>query len=149
MRVIAIGTPRWTDHRTTVAALRRVMDVYHGPWTLVCDMGDGAARHAAAAARDLGWQVDVYPVDVAKCAADCPTAGHRRRGGPSGEFCPTAKRRNLLAMLDSGVDHAVAFVRPDRRETGERFGQEDLRKHDIGIWTYTQKERRDRGDAAE
>lgn len=137
-RILAVGSVRWSDHRRTVAALRKVMTVYRDPYTLVCDMTDGASRFAAAAATQLGWAVEAYELDPAKCAKDCPP-GHRRPGGPTGDWCPTAAGRNHNRMLDSGIDLVVAFVRSGRREDkGTRAGQFEARRRDIGIWTITQ-----------
>jgi hypothetical protein len=139
-RILAVGSSRWTSQRLTTATLRKVMALYRDPYVLVCDMTDGAARYAAAAARALGWDVEPYELDQAKCAEDCPPAdGHRRPGGPSGSWCPTARHRNTEAMLGGGIDLCVAFVRSGPRDDqGHRQGQAQARRRDIGVWTVQQ-----------
>jgi hypothetical protein len=139
-RILAVGSSRWSNQRATLAALRKVMALYRDPYTLVCDMSDGAARYAAAAARSLGWDVEPFELDQAKCAEDCPPAdGHRRPGGPDGSWCPTARHRNTETMLDSGIDLCLALIRPGNRDAqGQRQGQEAARRRDIGVWTVHQ-----------
>jgi hypothetical protein len=122
-------------------ALDRVEEVFRDPYILVTDMEPGAVRYAAAAARDRGWGVEPHEPQMDKCAPECPTANHRRPGGPSGDWCPTAKYRNLLAMLATGVDHCLAFVRedgPHAQGQGLRVGQSVVRKTDIGLWLFVQ-----------
>ncbi len=144
VRILAVGSAKWSDHRRTVAVLRKVMTIYRAPYTLVCDMGDGAPRHAAAAARQLGWTVEAHELDAAKCAKDCPPQ-HRRAGGPTGDWCPTAAGRNRNTMLDSGIDVVLSFIRPGRRDDqGTRTGQAETRRRGIGIWTIEQP-RKDNG----
>lgn len=145
MRLLVIGSHHWSDHRQTMAALRRVMTVYREPYTLICDTTNGAARHATVGARELGWEVEEHRLDVTKCGPDCPPSNHRRHSGPDLDYCPTAGRRNLRAML-ADADHAIVFTRPRGRSTDNRIGQQDIRRHDIGIWTYTQKDGGRRGN---
>lgn len=138
-RILAVGSGRWSSQRLTLATLRKVMTVYRDPYVLVCDMGDGAPRFAAAAARSLGWVVEAHEIDPTKCAEDCPTENHRRMGGPAGSWCPTARHRNTELMLDSGIDLCLAFTRTSSREEhGYRAGQHEASRRDIGIWTVDQ-----------
>lgn len=141
-RIVVVGSPTWTDNRTAMAALRRVMAVYRDPYTLVCDMSDGAARYAAAGARTLGWAVEPHEIDPAKCLPDCPTENHRRRGGPTGDWCPAVRFRNVLDMLDSGPDLALFLVRPTGRSAATRMGQAEAKARGIGVWEYVQGGRR-------
>lgn len=139
-RVLVAGSSEWTDRRATTAAFKRVMQVYRPPYTLIVDdSGDGTARFAAATARELGWKVETYEVDT-KCAVSCPP-GHRRAGGPRGDWCPLGKRRSLVAQLDTMPDLFVVFKRPaeNRRTTDERIGQSDAKQRGIAVWQYTQR----------
>ena len=150
-RVVVVGSPGWSDSRTAIAALRRVMDVYREPYTLVCDMTDGAARYAAAAARMLGWRVEPHEFDQSKCLPDCPTVNHRRRGGPTGDFCPAARGRNTAAMLDSNPDLCIALLRSGggrATHDGARAGQAGARARGIAVWQYQQRKGQDGGDEA-
>lgn len=139
-RIMAVGSSAWTNQRLTATALRKVMALYRDPYVLVCDMTDGAARFAAAAARSLGWEVEPHEFDPSKCASDCPPPdGHRRAGGPDGSWCPNARFRNIDRMLDAGVDLCLSLVRPSSRKAqGHRQGQEQARKRDVGVWTVEQ-----------
>jgi hypothetical protein len=141
-RIVAIGSTHWNDRRTTMAALKRVMEVYRDPYTLVCDMSDGAARYAAAAARSLGWALEAYEVDTTKCQPDCPTDNHRRRGGPEGDWCPGARPRNLALMLDTNPDLCLFLVRP-HGTSPSRIGQAEAKRRGIAVWQYEQKGKSD------
>lgn len=139
-RVLALGSPAWTSHRLTMVALRRVMDTFREPYTLVCDMGDGAARYAAAAAQKLGWTVERHETDMAKCAADCPKSNHRRKGGPTGDYCPTARHRNTLDMIATGIHVALVFVHQRGREDGSRSMPKALCEGgEFAVWKYIQQ----------
>lgn len=134
-KVLVIGSTNWRDRRSTTAALKRVIQVYRPPYTLLVeDSGDGTARYASAVAGELGWTVQPYKVDP-KCAADC-VPGHRRPGGPNGDFCPTATRRAFVAQLDTGIDVVLVLMHPQGRETGQRFGQTEARARGIAVWEY-------------
>lgn len=133
--VLVVGSVQWRDRRSTTAALKRVVDTYRPPYTLlVDDSGDGTARYAAAVASDLGWTVRTYKVDP-KCSAECPP-GHRRPGGVLGDWCPTANRRAFVAQLDAGPDLVLVLMSPTGRETGQRFGQMAARERGIAVWEY-------------
>jgi hypothetical protein len=149
-RILAVGSSRWTNQRAALAALRKVMTLYREPYVLVCDMGDGAPRFAAAAARSLGWTVEPYELDQSKCADSCPAPeGHRRPGGPTGSWCPSARSRNTELMLNGGVDLCIGFVRPGSRDDqGFKQGQAQARRRDIGVWTIEQRKAAGDGDQA-
>jgi hypothetical protein len=131
-RTVVVGSADWRDRRLTMSALRRVMDVYKPPYTLVCDMSDGASRYALAGARELGWEIEPRQYDESKCAPDCPP-GHRREGGPEGSWCVTARRRNLDAMIESDPDVVIAFIIGQKIA---RMGQHRARELGIAQWDY-------------
>jgi hypothetical protein len=137
-RILVFGSALWTSRKMTTDAFRRVMEVYRGPYTLVCDMTDGAARYAAVVARELGWQVEVHEFDVTKCGPDCPTRNHRRPGGPQGDWCPSARLRNQEAMAELGVDLCIAFSYGVPPSGVRRDGTKEIKARGIALWEYTQ-----------
>jgi len=138
-RIVLFGSKLWTSRALTVAAFNRIMQVYRPPYTLVCDMTDGAARFAAATAHSLGWQVEVHEFDPTKCGPDCATSGHRRSGGPHGDYCPTAKARNVDRMVDLGTDLVVVLSHgtPIAGATG-RDSTKEIKMRGVGLWEFTQ-----------
>lgn len=137
-RILVFGSPKWTSRALTLAAFKRVMQVYVGPYTLVTDMSDGAGRFAAAIGRELGWRVEAHEYDPMKCGADCPTTNHRRSGGPLGDFCPTARQRNLDAMADLGADLAIYLGHSQPPSGIRRDSNKDIKLRGIGLWEYIQ-----------
>lgn len=137
-RILVFGSALWTSRKLTFDALRRVMEVFRGPYTLVCDMTDGAARYAAAAARDLGWQIEAHEFDITKCGPDCPTKNHRRPGGPGGDWCPSARLRNQELMADLGADVCIVLNYGTPPSGYRRDGTKEIKARGIGVWDYTQ-----------
>lgn len=129
--IIAVGVQGWKDRRTTAEAFRRIAETYKGPYTVHCDTGTGAGRFAAALGRELGWTVNAQDVDPAKCAPECPQ-GHRRPGGSTGDWCPTARHRWFTQQLDH-ADLVIGLV----NDTNARFGQVEAAKRGIAVWQYT------------
>jgi len=136
-RILVFGSPYWSSRKLTVDALQRVMEVYRPTYTLVCDMTDGAARYAAAVARELGWQVEVHEFDVTKCGPDCPTRNHRRKS-QQGDWCPSARLRNQEAMADLGADVCIALGYGVPPSGVRRDGTKEIKARGIGVWEYTQ-----------
>lgn len=136
-RVLVIGSSTWNDRRLTANALRRVMEVYRPPYSLITDRADGASRYAAAVAADLGWTIDPYEVDV-KCVADC-NPGHRRKGTVHGDYCPTARWRTMAGLIATEPDLVLVLARPVGRESGAKLGQSIARDAGIAVWEYRQK----------
>lgn len=138
-RILVVGAPRWNDARQTTTALRRVMETYRDPYTLLTDMGEGAGRYAAAAARKLGWTIEPHPVDSAKCVDECPP-DHRKSGGPEGSWCPTAKRRNVVSMLDT-ADVMISLITPgvSSGNTSTQTGRTAANQRGIAVWVYAQQ----------
>src|SRR5262245_13573039 len=136
-RILVIGSAEWSDAPAAKRALRRVEEVYQGPYVLVCDMSDGAPRYAAAAARTLGWSIEPHEVDPSKCGPDCPD--HRRRGGLTGDYCPTYRHRSTIAQLATGPDLVIALLRPRREGKAVRIGQVEVRSRGIALWEFTQR----------
>lgn len=132
-RIVVIGTPGWRDRRTATEALQRVTEVYRGPYTALCDTSTGAGRYASAIARELGWAIDAHDVDTSTCAPACPTGpGHRRTGGPAGEYCPTARQRRFLDDLN-GADLCIVLAASPHA----RLGQAEAARRGIAVWHYT------------
>lgn len=133
-RVLVLVSAKWRDARTTATAFKRVEEVYKGPYTLVLeDNGDKGTIFATTAAHRLGWGVEPYLVDQ-KCAAEC-TPGHRRQGGPDGDWCPTASRRALDAQLDRGIDVCIALMRSNGAAEA-RLGQQAANHRGIAVWRF-------------
>lgn len=137
-RIVVGGSPTWSDRASTTAAIRRVIEVYKGPYTLITDPSAGPGRYASVVAREHGWTVEPYEVDT-KCGPACEP-NHRRRGGPDGTYCPTARVRALDAQLELGPDLLVMLTRPTSSQpTVDRIGQAGARQRGIALWQYTQK----------
>lgn len=134
-RIIGMGSIRWKDTRTTLAALRRVERVYKPPYTLLHNGTLGAAQYLAVNAKKRGWTIELHDADLTKCAPDCPTENHRRRGGPAGDYCPSARARALQNMLDSGADLLIALVVTD----GTRLGQKEASSRGLAVWEYVRE----------
>jgi hypothetical protein len=138
-RILVFGSSLFTSRPLATTALKRVMQVYRGPYTLVCDMTDGAARYAAVVARDLGWQIEGHEFDVTKCGPDCPTSNHRRPGGPAGDWCPSARLRNQEAMAELGADQAIVLCYGTPPSGARRDGTKEVKARGIGLWEYVQQ----------
>jgi hypothetical protein len=138
-RILVIGSLEWTSRALTRQALNRVLKTFKPPYTIVCDGTDGAAKYAAAVGREMGMGVELHELDTAKCGPECPDEdGHRRVGGPAGEWCPTAKIRNFMAMAASSIDVCIALDIPSNTNV-YRDGRKDIKmKHGIGLWEYVQ-----------
>jgi len=120
-------------------ALQRVTQTYRDPYTVITNGRQGAATYALAAARELGMDTEEYPFDPTKCGSDCAITNHRRTGGPTGSWCPTAESRNLDLMIKTGVDVVLAFHRPESSVAEVRDGTKQIKKQGIAVWDYVQQ----------
>lgn len=139
-RILVVGTDTWSDRRATTAALREVMETYQPPYTLITeDARGGACRLAAVIAGTvLGWKVQTFQVSE-KCDADCREGtGHRRRSTSGHDYCPTARRRMVEEILDTGPDLLLVLRKPTTRSDGERLGQLAAKRRGIAVWERIQ-----------
>lgn len=83
--------------------------------TLVHGDARGADTLAAAIAQDIGWKTEAHPADWRT---------HGRAAGPI---------RNR-AMLDSGIDHVVAFHLNGSRGTADAIREAKRRKIPVKAW---------------
>lgn len=117
VRLLVTGSRSWTDPRLISEALHRATGGDVSTVTLVhgaCP--DGADAMVDALARRLHMDIDAYPARwTDPCVPGCKP-GHRRRG-KRGEFCPTAGHRRNQAMVDSGPDLCLAFMRDNSAGT--------------------------------
>lgn len=134
--ILVIGSPNYSDLREIRRTLRAVETVYHGPYRVLVADGSALASYVVGAARDQGWTTELVTVNP-DCATDCP-AGHRRKGGPAGTYCPTARRHLTRELLQNGPDLVLCFVRPTTGLRGTRVGQADAKKLGLPIWEYEQ-----------
>lgn len=138
-RIVVTGSPKWRDTKTTNLALTRVIETYQGPYTLIYDPGTAPGRYAAAAARKLGWALEPREVDITKCGPDCAEEHHRRPGGPAGDWCPTARTRDFMDLLETSPDVVFAFNTEPKR-TSRRDGHlMAALARGIAVWSYQQK----------
>lgn len=135
--ILVIGSTDYSDLREIRKVLRRVEATYQGPFRLVVAEGSALASYAVGAARDAGWDTKLVSIAVA-CAKDC-TPGHRRKGGASGTWCPTARRRtNVELMGGLSVVLVLAFTRPTAGLTNTRVGQTDAKANGLPLWQTEQ-----------
>jgi hypothetical protein len=123
MRILITGSRTWTDTATIRAALAEV-------WTPGNVLVSGAARGAdalcAACWRHWGGDVEEYPADWrGPCAASCPP-GHRRTRTGGWSYCPNAGHVRNLAMIQTGPDLCLAFIRDRSRGATHCAGWAEL-----------------------
>jgi hypothetical protein len=137
--ILVIGSTGFNDLRLIRSTLREVEKIYHGPYQVTVTEGTALASYVVGAARDQGWTIRQVSVDE-DCDADCPV-GHRRSAGrPRGtsSYCPTARRRAHLDLMNEGVDLVLAFVRQTSGMRDTRIGQTDAKSLGLPLWQREQ-----------
>ena len=139
-RVLVTGSRSWR----LAAVIRHELDqvsAEHGPLTVVHGAASGADALAAAYAKRCGWEVESHPADwTGPCRPTC-LPGHRvdRRNGTT--YCPAAGVYRNAAMVASGPDLVLAFIRAHSAGASgcagvaERAGIEVRRVYDCACHT--------------
>lgn len=121
-RILVTGSRNWSRLRL----LRNIVDaaaadakgkrvtLVHG------NCPEGADHMVKYIALARGWTVSTFEADWDHCVPDCPTTPeHRRKKRPGDRlhpgklatYCPGAGPRRNRAMVDSGADVVLAFIR--------------------------------------
>lgn len=114
MKILVTGSRKWTDG----ALIRFALGQFEGKHTLIHGGAKGADTMAGWVAKQMGWDVEVYPADWAKCG---------RSAGPI--------RNNQ--MLDLEPDIVLAFHEDLENSKGTGHCVKEARKRGYDVKIYS------------